>query len=363
MRLRLLPLLLATLTLCGPAPLRAQARLQDWDPARATGGWAFQEVDGSLVFFDPATRSLRSWLKGSGLLSTLPIALPEIRKPAPISKATPAAKAGPVATDYDAAGALLYGIPRHQRPSPASSKPVAQPAPEAACDAVPERWVVDSYSRTWMVCDGRLVILNKDGQIETASALPAPVEDMAVGREGILILYRTLKPCVEKRDLRTGAVLWSYGDRSQLADAAAQPLLVPLNRMALGVDGTVYLAEGANLAFTVLDPVKGPKEPGQTFFTCHEALPGRAVLGRVGRGPLLSWAGKDVIFSVFAPNQVKSCGAPESAGLMLARFDLLNGALDWIPTPLAEGHQLVGLLDHEAVFLAPGGGLAYAPIR
>ncbi len=364
MKRRLLTLLFATWTLCGPTPLRAQAPSQGWDPARATGGWAYQEVDGSLVFFDPATRSLRAWMKGSGLLSTLPIALPEVRKPAPISKAAPAAKAGPVTTDYDAAGALLYGIPRGQRPQPAAPRPAPPQVPEAAaCDAVPERWVMDSYSRTWMVCDGRLVILNKDGQIETASALPAPVEDIAVGREGILILYRTLKPCLEKRDLRTGAVLWTYGDRSQLKDASAQPLLVPLNRMALSVDGTVYLAEGASLAFTVLDPVKGPKEPGQTFFTCHEALPGRAVLGSVGRGPLLSWAGKDVIFGVFAPSQVKSCGAPESKGLMLARFDLLNGALEWIPTNLAEGHRLVGLLDHEAVFLAPGAGLAYAPIH
>ncbi|WP_257311979.1 hypothetical protein [Geothrix fuzhouensis] len=364
MRLRLLTFLLAALALCGLSPLRAQAPAQGWDPTRIAGGWAYQEVDGSLVFFDPATRSLRAWMKGSGLLSTLPITLPEVRKPAPIAKTAPAAKAGPIATDYDAAGALLYGIPHRQRPSTTAPKPVPQQAPVApACEAVPERWVMDSYSRTWMVCDGRLVILNKDGQIESASALPAPVEDIAVGREGILILYRTLKPCLEKRDLRTGGVLWTYGDRSQLKDAAAQPLLVPLNRMALGVDGTVYLAEGASLAFTVLDPIKGPKEPGQTFFTCHEALPGRAVLGSVGRGPLLSWAGKDVIFGVFAPSQVKSCGAPESKGLMLARFDLRNGALEWIPTTLADGHRLVGLLDHEAVFLAPGAGLAYAPIH
>jgi len=359
MKLRLLTLFVAGSALFGPAALRAQG----WDPIRATGGWAFQEVDGSLVFFDPPTRSLRAWMKGSGLLSTLQVTLPEVRKPLPIAKPEPAVK-GPVTTDYDAAGAILYGIPHRQRPQAPAAKSTPQTSPEApACDAVPERWVIDSYSRTWMVCDGRLVILNKNGQIETASALPAPVEDIGVGREGILILYRTLKPCLEKRDLRTGAVLWSYGDRSQLRDAAAQPLLVPLNRMALGTDGTVYLAEGASLALTVLDPLKGPKDPGQTFFTCHEALPGRAALGRVGRGPMLSWAGKDVIFSVFTPAQVKACGAPESKGLMLARFDLLSGTLEWIPTPLAEGHRLVGLLDHEAVFLAPGGGLAYAPIR
>jgi len=361
MRLRPL-LLLATLALAGPASLRAQASPRAWDPARSAERWAFQEVDGSLVFFDPATRSLRAWLKGSGLLSTLPITLPEVRKAAPTPSAA-TAKAGPATTDYDAAGALLYGIPRHQRVKAEAPRPAAPQAPEPACEAAPERWVIDSYSRTWMVCDGRLIILDKDGQIEHALALPAPVEDLAVGREGILLLFRTLKPYLEKRDLRTGAVLWTYGDRTQLKDAAAQPLLVPINRMALGMDGTVYLAEGPSLAFTVLDPARGPKEPGQTFFTCHDALPGRALLGRVGRGPMLSWAGKDVIFGVFTPSQVKSCGAPDSTGLMLARFDLLSGSLEWLPTTLAEGHRLVGLLEHEAVFLAPGGGLAYAPIR
>ncbi|MDP1831252.1 MAG: hypothetical protein Q8K67_04275 [Geothrix sp.] len=341
-------------------PLRAQG----WDASRQATGWAFQEVDGSLIFFDPPARSLRTWMKGSGLLSTLQVSLPEVRKTPPASK-PPATTAIRVTTDYDAAGALLYGLPRHQRVQPAPTKSAPPPSPEApaACDAVPERWVVDSYSRTWMVCDGRLLVLGKDGVLDSAAALPAQVEDMAVGREGIVILYRTLRPYLEKRDLRTGAVLWSFGDRHQVKEAAAQPLLVPLNRMALGVDGTVYIAEGASLAFTILDPAKGPKEPGQTFFTCQDAIPARAVLGRVGRGPLLAWAGKDVIFSVFTPSQVKSCGAPESKGLLLARFDLAKGTLDWLPTPLSEGHHLVGLLDTEAVFLAPSGGLAYAPIR
>lgn len=351
---------LATLGLALASPLRAQG----WDATRQAAGWAFQEVDGSLVFFDPASRSLRTWMKGSGLLSTLPLTLPEVRKAPAAPKPEAAAPAAPRVTDYDAAGALLYGIPRHQRNQAAPVKPAATAQAEpAACEAKPERWVIDSYSRTWVVCDGRLVILNKDGQLEAALALSAPVEDLAVGREGILVLYRTPKPCLEKRDLRTGAVVWTYGDRAQLKEAEAHPLLVPLNRMALGSDGTIYLAEGGSLAFTVLDPARGPKGPGQTFFTCQEALPGRALLGRLGRGPMVAWAGKDVIFSTFAPSQVKSCGAPESKGLLLARFDLTKGVLDWLPTQLPEGHLLVGLLDGEAVFLAPDGGLAYAPIR
>jgi hypothetical protein len=353
-------ILLMLFGLIAPTPLRAQG----WDATRQASGWAFQEVDGSLVFYDPAARSLRTWMKGSGLLASLPLVLPEVRKSAlPAPSAAPAFAA--TASDYDAAGALLYGLPRQQRPQGAPAKP---PSKEAAASAIagqalPERWVLDAYSRIWMACDHRLMVLGKDGKPETTLPLPALVEDMAIGRDGVFLLYRTPKPYLEKRDLKSGAVLWAFGDKAQLKESAAQPLLVGLNRMALGTDGSVYLAEGASMAFTVLDPAKGPKEPGQTFFTCNDALPARAVLGRVGRGPILPWSGRDVIFGVFAPSQVKSCGAPESKGLLLARFDLAKGTMEWLPTPLAEGHRLIGLLDAEAVFLAPGGGLAYAPIH
>ncbi len=347
-------------TLLSSAGLRAQG----WDASHQARGWAFQEVDGSLIFYDPTAKSLRNWMKGTGLLGTLPVSLPETRKVAPrVKPATPpAAKA---ASDYDAAGALLYGIPSHQRPqsSQPKSAPTEIPASPTVVEALPERWVLDAYNRVWMICGGRLVVLGKDGKPENTLPLTAAVEDLVLGRDGILILYRTMKPFLEKRDLKTGEVLWSYGDKAQMKEAVAQPLLVPLNRMALGQDGTIYIAEGASMTFTVLDPAKGPKAPGQSFFTCQDALPARAVLGRVGRGPLLAWAGKDVIFGVFSPSQVKSCGAPESKGLLLARFDLAKGTLDWLPTALADGHQLVGLLDDEAVFLVPNGGLAYAPIH
>lgn len=337
---------------------------QGWDASRQASGWAFQEVDGSLIFFDPPARSLRTWMKGSGLLASLEIALPETRKATapPKPAVTPAQKP---ASDYEAAGALLYGLPRQQRVPTAATRTSPQIAsePTTAREAMPERWGLDSYNRVWMVCDGHLAILSKDGKPTSTLSLPGAVEDLAIGADGIILLYRTPKPYLEKRDLKTGDVLWSFGDKAQLKESMDQPLLVPLNRMALGVDGTVYLAEGASMALTVLDPAKGPKAPGQTFFTCQDALPARAVLGRSGRGPLLSWAGREVIFGVFAPSQVKSCGAPESKGLLLARFDLTKGTLDWLPTTLSEGHHLVGLLDAEAVFLAPGGGLAYTPIR
>ena len=341
-------------------PLSAQA----WDASRQASGWAFQEVDGSLIFFDPPARSLRTWLKGSGLLTSLEIALPETRKATAPPKPAPAPTLKP-ASDYEAAGALLYGLPRQQRVPTAATK-TASPSPSepsVAYEAVPERWGLDSYNRVWMVCDGRLAVLSKEGKPTFTLPLPGAVEDLAIGADGIFLLYRTPKPYLEKRDLKTGDVLWSFGDKAQVKESADQPLLVPLNRMALGVDGTVYIAEGASMALTLLDPAKGPKAPGQTFFTCQDALPARAVLGRVGRGPLLSWAGREVLFGVFAPSQVRSCGAPESKGLLLARFDLAKGTLDWLPTTLSEGHHLVGLLDTEAVFLAPGGGLAYAPIR
>ncbi|HLP31264.1 MAG TPA: hypothetical protein VK150_07870 [Geothrix sp.] len=332
---------------------------QGWDPARKATGWAYQEVDGSLVFFDSEAGAFRTWVKGTGLTSSLSIALPPARRAAASAKPAPAVPRG--ATDYDAAAALLYGTPRRPRPQAAAreSAPVESPSAETT----PDRWVTDSYSRTWVTTSERLIVLGKDGKPDLQLTLPGPVEDLAVAPDGLLLLYRTLKPYLEKRDLRTGAVLWSFGEGSQLKEPDASPLRVPLNRMALGADGTVYLAEGASLTFTVLDPARGPKAPGQAFFTCQDALPSRASLGHVGRGPLLAWADRGVVFGVFTPSQVKSCGAPESRGLLLARFDLGRGTLDWLTTGLAEGHRLVGLLDTEAVFLAPGGGLAFTPIR
>jgi len=345
--------------LAAGSALRAQA----WDPSRQARGWAFQDVDGSLFFYDAGSRSLRQWQKGGGLLSSQSLPLPE---PPKAPKARPATPAPAASTSvYEEAGALLYGIPAAQRSQGRHAKPAPKVEEEAApaCDAVPERWVLDTYNRVWVVCENRLVVIGKDGKLETIYPLPGPVEDLAADHDGIYLNYRTLKPYVEKRGIKDGGVVWAYGDKAALRDAAATPLLVPFNRMAVRSDGTVYLAEGGGLLFTVLDGDKGPKAPGQTFFSYRDALPSRANLGRTGRGPVLVWAGRDVIFSAFSGAQLKGTGAPETKDMVLARFDLAKGSLDWIPTPLAEGHELVGLLDHEAVFLNPEGGLSYAPIH
>ena len=341
--------------------LRAQG--QGWDPGKTAKGWAFQDVDGSLFFYDGGTRSLRQWQKGGGLLSSQSLPLPD---PPKAPRAKPAAPARAASTsDYDEAAALLYGIPAAHRTQVQRGKPApkVEEAPPAACAAVPERWVLDTYNRVWVVCEDRLVVIDKDGKLGAIYTLPGQVEDLAADHDGIYLNYRTLKPYVEKRSIKGGDVVWNYGDKGALREAAASPLLVPFNRMAVRTDGTVYLAEGGGLMFTVLDGDKGPKAPGQSFFTYRETLPSRANLGHTGRGPLLLWAGKDVLFSAFSGSQLKGTGAPEAKGVVLARFDLAKGSLDWIPTPLTEGHELVGLLDHEAIFLNPEGGLSYAPIH
>ena len=345
------------LLLAAASGLRAQA----WDPGTQAKGWAFQDVDGSLFFFDPGSRSLRQWQKGSGLLATQSLPLPTVRKPAP--KAEPAEPEPASASAYESAGAILYGIPAAQRAQTRRAKPVAKPEAATTCDATPERWVLDTANRIWVVCEERLVVIERDGQMGATYPLPGPVEDLAADHDGIYLNYRTIKPYVEKRSLKDGQVLWTYGDKGALREAAALPLLVALNRMTLAGDGALYLAEGGGLAFTVLDADKGPKAPGQSFFTYHDAVAARANLGRTGRGPVLPWAGKDVLFSAFSGPQLKGTGAPEAKGIVLARFDLAKGSLDWIPTGLTEGHRLVGLLDHEAVFLNPEGGLSYAPIH
>ena len=336
---------------------------QSWDPATQAKGWAFQDVDGSLFFYDVGSHSLRQWQKGGGLLSSQSLPLPEPRMvPKAKPMAAPQASSG---SDYEEAGALLYGIPAAQRALARHAKPVPKVEEEtpATCDAIPERWVLDTYNRVWVICEGRLVVIGKNGKLNAVHALPGEVEDIAADHDGIYLNYRTLKPYVEKRSIKDGDVVWTYGDKAALKEALLAPLLVPLNRMAVRTDGTVYLAEGGGLTFTVLDSDKGPKAPGQSFFTYRETVASRANLGHTGRGPLLVWAGKDVIFSAFSGSQLKGTGAPEAKGVVLARFDLAKGSLDWIPTSLTEDHELVGLLDHEAIFLNAKGGLSYAPIR
>lgn len=335
---------------------------QGWDPGTQAKGWAFQDVDGSLFFYDAGSRSLRQWQKGGGLLATQVLPLPPARKAAAAKVEAPA-PADTTASAYESARALLYGIPAAQRTQVRQAKAAPKVEAETTCDAVPERWVLDTANRIWVVCEERLVVIERNGQMGATYPLPGPVEDIAADHDGIYLNYRTIKPFVEKRSLKNGDVLWTYGEKGALREAAALPLLVALNRMALAGDGALYLAEGGGLAFTVLDADKGPKAPGQSFFTYQGAVASRVNLGRTGRGPLLAWAGKDVLFSAFNGAQLKGSGSPEAKGVVLARFDLAKGTLDWIPTGLTEGHRLVGLLEHEAVFLNPEGGLSYAPVR
>lgn len=351
LRHALILLLLAT-----ASGLKAQA----WDPGIQAKDWAFQDVDGSLFFFDPGSRALRQWQKGVGLLATQALPLPTVRKPAPKAEAPDPA---PSASAYESAGAILYGIPAAQRSPGHRAKRPSNAADETTCNAVPERWVLDTSNRIWVICAERLVVIDRNGQMSASYPLPGPVEDLAADHDGIYLNYRTIKPYVEKRSLTSGEVVWAYGDKGALREAASLPLLVALNRMTIAGDGALYLAEGGSLAFTVLDPDKGPKAPGQSFFTMNGAMASRVNLGRTGRGPLLAWAGKDVLFSAFSAPQLKGSDAPEAKGIVLARFDLAKGSLDWIPTGLSEGHRLVGLLDHEAVFLNAEGGLSYAPIH
>ena len=87
-----------TLLLMGLAaarPLCAQA----WDATKHASGWAFQEADGSFLFFDPATQTLRTWVKGSGLLSSLQVSLPAEKKPSVAAASAAAPVSGGVSDD------------------------------------------------------------------------------------------------------------------------------------------------------------------------------------------------------------------------------------------------------------------------
>ena len=55
--------------------------------------------------------------------------------------------------------------------------------------------------------------------------------------------------------------------------------------------------------------------------------------------------------------------APGLSGLLLAKLDLTTSAMLFEPTGLTPDNRFIGVVDGQAVFIKPAGGLAYVAIR
>ncbi|WLT32115.1 hypothetical protein [Geothrix sp. PMB-07] len=274
---------------------------QAWDAASQARGWAKQDKDDSFTFFDPGTRSLLTWMREGGLLGSVPL------------------------------GKL---------------------------EDSPDRWVLDPRNSAWVAHGTTLSQIDRTGRITTNFKLPAEAGDICWDAKGFTISYRTREPYLEKRDYK-GAVIWAFGAKPSREDAA------PQYRRTLVVDdsGNLLMADGNSLNLSILDGNTGRKLT-ETTLRLANGQPAPALEGvATDRGPLAIWPGKGVIFVAVKASQLPAAQRADLQGLVLARIEFAQSRLEFLPTGLDEGHLLVGLLDTDAIFSSPKGGLLLVRIK
>lgn len=275
---------------------------QGWDGATQARGWAKQDKDDSFTFYDPATRTLQTWTRDGGVL-------------------------GSVST--------------------------------AKLGEVPERWVMDPRNNAWVIHGTTLTQLDRTGREVTSFRLPAEVGDVCWDPKGLVLSYRSVEPYLEKRDFK-GAVVWSFGAKPAKEDGPPPP-----NRRPVVMDdtGKVLMADGHSLNLALFDGESGRKV-GETSLRLASGQAAPALEGTaVERLALALWPGKGVVFAAVKASQVPAPLREPLQGLALARLDLAQSQVEFLPTGLDESHRLIGVLDSDAIFVSPKGGLMLVKVK
>jgi hypothetical protein len=276
---------------------------QSWDAAAQARSWAKQDKDDSFTFFDPATRTLRTWTREGGLLGSVSL------------------------TKYE---------------------------------ETPDRWLLDPRNNAWVASGSAIQLLDKTGRNITTLKLPAEVGDVCWDAKGFVISFRSPEPYLEKRDFKSHALIWSFGAKPTKGDGPA-----PQDRRPILMDdaGNVLMADGRSLNLAILDGNTGRKV-SETNLKLPSGLPVPPLEGlTLDRAPLALWPGKGVVFASVKASQVPAAERGTLQDLVLVRLDLTQATLAFLPTGLDETHILLGVLDSDAVFVNPKGGLLLVKIK
>jgi len=275
---------------------------QNWDASSQARGWAKQDKDDSFTFYDPATRLLRTWMRDGGVLGNIPL------------------------------GKL---------------------------DDAPDRWVLDPRNNAWVAHGTTLSQIDRNGYIIQNLKLPAEVGDMAWDALGFVLSYRSWEPYLEKRNFK-GDVTWTFGAKPAKSDGPS-----PQNRRPLILDdaGHVLMADSNSLNLSILDGSTGRKL-SETSLKLASGQPVPSLEGAVAeRGALALWPGKGVVFAAVKASHIPAALRGDLQGLVLARIEFATSQLGFLPTGLDDAHQLLGILDGEAVFGNPRGGLTLVKVK
>lgn len=277
-------------------------RAQGWDAATQAQGWARQDKDDSFTFYDPAAKVLHTWMRDGGELRAIPLGRLE----------------GP-----------------------------------------PSKWIVDPRGNAWVVSGTTLTQVEPTGRISRSVKLTAEVGSVCWDTKGFVLSYRTLSPYLEKRRYQDGDLLWTFGAKPE--NKAAQ---TGLNLHPLLMDDLdhILLGNARDLNLLLIGADSG-KQVAQTAFTYNGApVPGFAG-GMVDRGPLCLWSGKNVAFAALRATDLPEADRGTLQDQVLARLDLTSSAVTFLPTGLNSQFLLVGVLDGNAVFVSPKGGLMQVPVK
>lgn len=290
--------LLTALIGCSALVLNAQS----WDAASQARGWAKQDKDDSFTFFEPATRSLITWMRDGGLLGSVPLG--KLEDP-------------------------------------------------------PDRWVMDPRNNAWVAHGTVLSQIDRTGRITTSFKLPAEAGDICWDAKGFTISYRTREPYVEKRDFK-GGLLWAFGTKPSRDN---NPSGQYRRTMVVEDSGNLLMADGNSLNLSIIDGNTGVKVR-ETNLRLANGQPAPSLEGNaIDRGPLALWPGKGVIFAAVKAAQIPVAQKGDLQGLALARLEVASSRLEFLPTGLDESHTLVGVLDTDAIFSNPRGGLLLVKIK
>jgi len=271
---------------------------QEWEAARSAKGWSRFDATGAATFYDASTRHLITWMQDAGVMSTVDL---------------------------------------------------------SNVDMVPDRWVVDD-DRIWIMAGTTMKLISKSGQVQRTVDLPAEIGDVDfLPPNGIAISYRTPAPFIERRDIKSGNEVWTYGKKPKKGEYTSRAK----HRILRNDEMNLVLVSGEDMTATLLDGKKGDAI-GQSVFALNDAVPPRFTLGDKDRGAIAWWWSKGVAFSA-----VPSSGLPslQQQGLLLARMDFSTSTLEFLPTGVTEEFQLAGIVENRAVLVAPNGGLVFVSIK
>jgi hypothetical protein len=270
---------------------------QGWDPVKKASGWARVDKDGSIAFYDPASRKIYSWMRDGGIVGEVDV---------------------------------------------------------SKLDQAPEKWVLDFAFNAWVVSGHNLTYVEKNGKIFTIK-LPYAVGDLTWDTQGFYLSYQTPEPFIEMRSYDSGSVVWYIRSRTMKDENSP----VVLHRLVVNEDKTLFLGSLGNLHLDQIDGTNG-RLKGANVFALNGGQTPTLTLGPQDRGPMVWWLNKSTAVSAVPASQVPIL---KQNGLLLALENVTSNTMTFVPTGLSEQHAFIGMLESEAVFIAPGGGLVFVPMK